>query len=69
MGRISPAALTELKFIPMPTNSDDTANFTAARWPRAETPINMLARVDHNLTATQHIFGRYNFSEPLKTYR
>ena len=60
MARISPAALTELKFIPMPTNSDEKSNFTAAGASGGDAN-QYVARVDHNLTANQHIFARYNF--------
>jgi Carboxypeptidase regulatory-like domain len=60
MGRINPAAITELKFIPMPTNSNETANYTAAGASGGDAN-QYVARVDHNLTATQHIFARYNF--------
>jgi hypothetical protein len=60
MGRINPAAITELKFIPMPTNTAETNNFTAAGASGGDAN-QYVARVDHNLTATQHIFARYNF--------
>jgi hypothetical protein len=61
MGRISPAAMTELKFIAMPTSSNDTGpNFTGTSSSGGDAN-QYVARVDHNLTATQHIFARYNF--------
>ena len=60
MTRINPAALTELKFIPMPTNTDETNNFTAAG-ASGGNANQYVGRVDHNLTANQHIFARYNF--------
>lgn len=59
-GRINPAAITELKFIPMPTNGAETNNFTAAGASGGDAN-QYVARVDHNLTANQHIFARYNF--------
>jgi Carboxypeptidase regulatory-like domain len=57
---INPAALAELKFIAMPTNSAETNNFTAAG-ASGGNANQYIARVDHNLTANQHIFARYNF--------
>jgi len=60
MTRINPAAVTELKFIPMPTNTDETNNFTAAG-ASGGNANQYVGRVDHNLTANQHIFARYNF--------
>ena len=60
MGEINPAALVELKFIPMPTNSLQTANFVANS-PSGGNTNQYVARVDQNLTSTQHIFARYNF--------
>ena len=57
---INPAALTELKFIAMPTNSAETNNFTAAG-ASGGNANQYVARVDQNLTSTQHIFARYNF--------
>jgi hypothetical protein len=60
MGRISPAATEELKFIGMPTNANETNNFTSAG-ASGGNANQYVARVDHNLTATQHIFARYNF--------
>src|SRR5580704_12229494 len=56
---INPAALLELKFIAMPTNSAETNNFTAAAASGGNTN-RYVGRVDQNLTATQHIFARYN---------
>jgi hypothetical protein len=57
---INPAALAELKFIAMPTNSAETNNFTATAAAGGNTN-QYVGRVDQNLTATQHIFARYNF--------
>jgi len=57
---INPAALLELKFIAMPTNTAETNNFTAAAASGGNTN-QYVGRVDQNLTATQHIFARYNF--------
>jgi Carboxypeptidase regulatory-like domain len=59
-GSINPAALLELKYIPMPTNSAEINNFTAAA-PSGGNTNQYVARVDQNLTSTQHIFARYNF--------
>jgi len=59
-GSISPAALVELKYLPMPTNSAENLNFTSAA-PAGGNTNQYVARVDHNLTSTQHIFTRYNF--------
>jgi Carboxypeptidase regulatory-like domain len=58
--RINPAALTELKYLPLPTNSAENLNFTAAA-PAGGNTNQYVARVDQNLSATQHIFTRYNF--------
>src|SRR5271155_1314095 len=57
---INPAALEELKFIALPTNSNETSNFTAAG-ATGGNANQYIARVDQNLTSTQHIFARYNF--------
>jgi hypothetical protein len=57
---INPAALEELKFIAMPTNDNQTNNFTAAG-ATGGNANQYVARVDQNLTSTQHIFARYNF--------
>jgi hypothetical protein len=57
---ISPAALVELKFIAMPTNSAETNNFTAAG-ASGGNANNYVGRVDQNINANQHIFARYNF--------
>src|ERR1700677_1599349 len=57
---ISPAALVELKFIPMPTNTAEVNNFTAAA-PSGGNTNQYVARVDQNINANQHIFARYNF--------
>jgi Carboxypeptidase regulatory-like domain len=59
-GQISPAALIELKYLPMPTSSAENLNFTKAA-PAGGNTNQYVARVDHNLTSTQHIFTRYNF--------
>src|SRR5580692_508094 len=57
---INPAALEELKFIGLPTNGNETNNFTAAG-ATGGNANQYVARVDQNLTSTQHIFARYNF--------
>src|SRR5271168_3385356 len=57
---INPAALEELKFIGLPTNDNQTNNFTAAG-ATGGNANQYVARVDQNLTSTQHIFARYNF--------
>jgi hypothetical protein len=59
-GSINPAALVELKFLPLPTNSAETNNFSAAAASGGNTN-QYVARVDQNLTSKQHIFTRYNF--------
>ena len=58
--RISSAAVTELKFIPGPTNSAETNNFSKAAASGGNTN-QYVARVDQNINAQQHIFARYNF--------
>src|SRR6202021_134834 len=60
MTSINPAALVELKFIPMPTNSAETNNFNATT-AAGGNANQYVARVDQNLSANQHIFARYNF--------
>jgi hypothetical protein len=57
---INPAALEELKFIALPTNSNESSNFTAAG-ASGGNANQYVGRVDQNLTSTQHIFARYNF--------
>lgn len=57
---INPAAALELKFIPMPTNDNLTANFTAAA-PSGGNTNQYVGRVDQNINADQHIYARYNF--------
>jgi Carboxypeptidase regulatory-like domain len=57
---ISPAALVELNFIAMPTNSAETNNFTAAG-ASGGNANNYVGRVDQNINANQHIFARYSF--------
>jgi hypothetical protein len=57
---INPAAQLELKFIPLPTNSAETNNFSKAT-PAGGNTNQYVARVDQNITANQHIFARYNF--------
>ena len=59
-GSINPAALVELKFLPLPTNSAENQNFTSAA-PSGGNTNQYVARVDQNSTSTQHIFTRYNF--------
>ena len=58
--KINPAALVELKYIPLPTTSGENLNFTKAA-PSGGNTNQYVARVDQNLTSTQHIFARYNF--------
>ena len=57
---INPAALLELKFIPMPTNNAEINNYTSAAASGGNTN-QYVARVDQNLSSNQHIFARYNF--------
>lgn len=57
---INPAALLELKYIAMPTNSNEVNNFTAASATGGNTN-QYVGRVDQNINANQHIFARYNF--------
>src|SRR6202789_3473684 len=57
---INPAALEELKFIALPTNSNESSNFTAAG-ASGGNANQYGGRVDQNLSSTQHIFARYNF--------
>jgi hypothetical protein len=57
---INPAAVVELKYLPMPTNSAENLNFTSAA-PSGGNTNQYVARVDQNLSSTQHIFTRYNF--------
>ena len=57
---INPAALEELKFIALPTNSNESSNFTAAG-ASGGNANQYVGRVDQNLSSTQHIFARYNF--------
>ncbi|MGA7914489.1 MAG: carboxypeptidase-like regulatory domain-containing protein [Candidatus Acidiferrales bacterium] len=57
---INPAALVELNYIPMPTNNSENSNFIANAASGGNTN-QYVARVDQNLTSTQHIFARYNF--------
>jgi Carboxypeptidase regulatory-like domain len=59
-GTINPAALLELKFLPLPTNGSETSNFTSAAASGGNTN-QYVARVDQKLSSTQHIFTRYNF--------
>src|SRR5271156_1324589 len=58
--KISPAALAELKYLPLPTTSGENLNFTKAA-PSGGNTNQYVARVDQNLASTQHIFARYNF--------
>ena len=57
---INPAALEELKFIAMPTNGNESQNFTAAG-ASGGNANQYIGRVDQNLSSTQHIFACYNF--------
>jgi hypothetical protein len=57
---INPAALVELKFIPMPTNNLESLNYVANSASGGNTN-QYVGRVDQNLTSNQHIFARYNF--------
>jgi carboxypeptidase family protein len=59
-GTINPAALVELKYLPMPTNSAENNNFTAAA-PAGGNTNQYVGRVDQKLTSKQNIFTRYNF--------
>jgi Carboxypeptidase regulatory-like domain len=59
-GSINPAALLELKYLPLPTNSAEASNFTSAAASGGNTN-QYVARVDQKLSSTQHIFTRYNF--------
>ena len=61
MTSINPAALVELKFIPMPTNpTAEVNNFTAAG-ASGGNANQYVGRVDQNINSDQHIFARYNF--------
>ncbi|MEY2395785.1 MAG: hypothetical protein QOF94_2130, partial [Acidobacteriaceae bacterium] len=55
---INPAAATELKFIPMPTNGSEVNNYTSAAASGGNTG-QYVGRMDQNLSSTQHIFARY----------
>src|SRR5580704_6030090 len=57
---INPAALEELKFIALPTNGNENNNFVGSS-ASGGNANQYVARVDQNLTSTQHIFARYNF--------
>jgi Carboxypeptidase regulatory-like domain len=59
-GSINPAALIELKYLPLPTNGAENNNFTAAS-PAGGNTNQYVGRVDYNISGTQHIFTRYNF--------
>ncbi len=59
-GSINPAALLELKYLPLPTNSAENLNFTSAA-PSGGNTNQYVGRVDYNISGTQHIFARYNF--------
>src|SRR6202007_2096204 len=59
-GSINPAALLELKYIPLPTNSAENNNFTAAS-PSGGNTNQSVGLVNYNWTPRQHIFPRYNF--------
>jgi hypothetical protein len=61
---INPAALVELKYIAMPTNSSEVNNFTGTS-SSGGNQNQYVARVDQNLSANQHIFARYNFMNVL----
>jgi hypothetical protein len=70
---LNPAALEELKFIAMPTNSSEVNNFTGTS-ASGGNANQYIARVDQNINAQQHIFARYNFfnlldlpQDPFKT--
>jgi hypothetical protein len=58
--KINSAALVELKYLPMPTNSAENLNFTAAA-PAGGNTNQIVGRVDQNLSTTQHLFARYNY--------
>jgi hypothetical protein len=57
---INPAAALELKFIPNPTNSAETNNFTVNSSSGGDTN-QYVGRVDQNIGSNQHLFARYNF--------
>jgi hypothetical protein len=59
-GTINPAALIELKYLPLPTNSAENLNFTSAA-PSGGNTNQYVGRVDYNISGKQHIFTRYNF--------
>jgi hypothetical protein len=59
-GSINPAALIELKYLPLPTNSAENLNFTSAA-PSGGNTNQYVGRVDYNISGKQHIFTRYNF--------
>jgi hypothetical protein len=57
---INPAALEELKFIALPTNTAEVNNFTAAG-ASGGNANQYVGRVDQAINANQHIFARYNW--------
>src|SRR6202142_1110780 len=57
---INPAAIVELKFIPMPTSSAENNNYVVNSSSGGNTN-QYVARVDQKLTDKQHIFARYNW--------
>src|ERR1700733_10623694 len=59
-GSINPAALLELKYLPLPTNSAENLNFTSAA-PSGGNTNQYVGRGDYNISGTRHIFARYNF--------
>src|ERR1700678_3881984 len=54
-GSINPAALIELKYLPLPTNSAENLNFTSAA-PSGGNTNQYVGRVDYNISGKQHIF-------------
>ncbi|MGA8022508.1 MAG: TonB-dependent receptor [Candidatus Acidiferrales bacterium] len=57
---LNSAAVLELKYIPMPTNSGTSSNFIANSASGGNTN-QYVGRVDQNINSQQHIFARYNF--------
>jgi hypothetical protein len=69
-GRINPVAREYLKFYPLPNQAGDALgrnNFSSPQ-PRGDDFYSISARVDHQLTNSQKIFGRYSRNDR-KEYR
>ena len=62
-GSINPAALVELKYLPMPTNSAENNNFTSAA-PSGGNTNQYVARVDQNLSADAAYFYSLQLLQP-----